>query len=346
MSQEGSKYYVDHNSGKTQWDRPTVSNAVRSATLPRAGQQYAFAMIKPHDPHSLSVNWNWLYIMFGMREARSGPSLLSLVCLPIAEAESSAVSHAQLDAVKSKASGDSLNNIFGLGLLRGQVDTWISRPMTSAVGPYQNSKIQDGAPVVVSFDLDSLTVGTIAAEQLGETVVKGMGGQVSMGGMGHYSMLQAMTDGSANLSQGYGLLWRPEDEDTGMLYVEFLRSDEGNHFQHDTVPGMRLLYETAARAEAPYGGFYCAVHPGRVIAHAMFRNMFLTDTLETLRWHMAVLYPEAVTLTDVQFVDEGGRVIPEGDKRLWEGYAFDKLERKEVRVTVRGREVMVVDTRG
>ena len=78
----------------------------------------------------------------------------------------------------------------------------------------------------------------------------------------------------------------------------------------------------------------------------MFRNMFLTDTLETLRWHMAVLYPEAVTLTDVQFVDEGGRVIPEGDKRLWEGYAFDKLERKEVRVTVRGREVMVVDTRG
>jgi hypothetical protein len=64
MSQEGSKYYVDHNSGKTQWDRPTVSNAVRSATLPRAGQQYAFAMIKPHDPHSLSANSrNWLYIM-------------------------------------------------------------------------------------------------------------------------------------------------------------------------------------------------------------------------------------------------------------------------------------------
>jgi len=126
-----------------------------------------------------------------MREARSGPSLLSLVCLPIAEAESSAVSHAQLDAVKSKASGDSLNNIFGLGLLRGQVDTWISRPMTSAVGPYKNSKIQDGAPVLVSFDLDSLTVGTIAAEQLGETVVKEMGGQESMGGTGHYSMLQA-----------------------------------------------------------------------------------------------------------------------------------------------------------
>jgi hypothetical protein len=75
------------------------------------------------------------------------------------------------------------------------------------------------------------------------------------------------------------------------------------------------------------------------------RNMFLTDTLETLRCHMAVLYPEAVTLTDLHFVDFRGLVIPEGDERLWEGYAFDKLKCREVSVTVRGQEVMVVDTR-
>ncbi len=104
-----------------------------------------------------------------------------------------------------------------------------------------------------------------------------------------------------------------------------------------------MLYETAARDEVPYGGWYCAVHPERVVAHATFRNMFLTDSLAALRWHMAVLYPEPIALGDVEFEDACGVRIPEGSARLWEGYAFGQLMRGEVRVRVRGKHVPVLD---
>lgn len=256
----------------------------------------------------------------------AGANLLSLVCVPIAEAGTASLSDTHLQAAQSKASGDTLNNM---------VLSWVSRPTTkSTVGPFQDLKIRPGAPVVVSFDLDSFSVGMIASDQIGQAFV-GSGSSTSM--------LSAMTDSTANMSQGYGLLREGEEEDTGMLHVEFPRSDEGTYFANADVPGVRLLFETQAREGIPYGGFYCAVHPARVMAHATFRNMFVTDTLDTLRWHMAVLFPEPLEITDVTFSDASGQAIPEGDARLWQGYAWGQLMRGEVSVEVCGRKVLVLD---
>ena len=91
----------------------------------------------------------------------------------------------------------------------------------------------------------------------------------------------------------------------------------------------------------------------------MFRTALVTDSLEQLRWVIALVWPGPIALSDVVLVDTSkraggagavaGRLPAPGaalsGSALAEGYGAAKLLGGEVELRVMGRPVAVVDAR-
>mmetsp|Transcript_21851 Transcript_21851/g.35070 ORF Transcript_21851/g.35070 Transcript_21851/m.35070 type:complete len:284 (-) Transcript_21851:231-1082(-) len=257
---------------------------------------------------------------------RRSPELISLVCIPLDDA-TQAADGTRLSAIQATATGDTLKEFVEFGLM-----PHIERSTSTAVGVCDSSKRTLGAPVVVSFDMDGLSQGLIAGEQVGQHL-SGMPVQ------GQDAAQDAMRDATANLAQNYGILWEQSED---FYNIEIPRATEYSTYQAENCSDIQYLYQTEPAAGMPHGGHYIRARNTRMLAHATYRNMLLTDTVGELRWHMAVLWPSPLTLTDIVLVEKGVE-IPIDSGKLDEGYGTQKFLDGTIQVYIYGKPIKILD---
>lgn len=97
-------------------------------------------------------------------------------------------------------------------------------------------------------------------------------------------------------------------------------------------------------ARQPVESYRANVDRSRVVAHASFRNVFLVTTLEDVRTDVCLLWPRAVDVDDVRFVDATtGAPLPDAALRTT---TFRRWLDGEVRLSVAGVDVSVCDPTG
>jgi hypothetical protein len=314
---DGIPYYVDHNTKTSQWASPMANQAAHN----HLEGDWAFSFIRPFDPHS------GLKTVFSLSKGvRRGAELTSLVCVPVQQGTSN-LDSSHLAARKAHATGASLNEGVEFGIM-----PYVEQITHKQVGDRNATKSFMGAPVVVSFDLDAFSKGLIAAEQVGGHVA----------GVRSDLAQDLVRDSNANLCQSYGFLW----EEAGDYYrIEIPRATESSTYQASDDHVVQYLYQTAPSETSPHGGHYIQARKDRVMAHATFRNMFLTDSAESLRWHMALVWPAPLSLSDVMLVHKGRR-LEEGSDELYLGYAAQKFLDGDLEVHINGKRVQVLDPQG
>ena len=316
---DGIPYYVDHNTKTTQWESPMANQAAHNHN--HVEGEWAFCIIRPYDPHS------GLKTAFSLSKGvRRGAELTSLVCVPVQQGTSN-LDSSHLAALKANATGASLNEGIEFGIM-----PYVEQIAYKQIGDKNDTKCFMGAPVVVSFDLDAFSKGLIAAEQVGGHLA-GFRSDLAQG---------LARDSNANISQSYGFLW----EDAGDHYrIEIPRATESSTYQASDDHIVQYLYQTAPSEMSPHGGHYIQARKERVMAHATFRNMFLTDSAESLRWHMALVWPAPLALSELALVQKG-RQLEEGSDELYEGYAAQKFLDGDLEVHINGKRVQVLDPQG
>ena len=179
---------------------------------------------------------------------------------------------------------------------------------------------------------------------------------------GMYSLLgggvgQAIIDRNANPMQTHATVEDVITDDAGnatslnVLVPGIYREDWGLIMRQTFIDGRPGIIDNAlafaaaqAVAEAQRGQFYRAnVDVSRVVAHARWRNCFLTTTLGEAARDLAMLLPFPITADELDFVHvQSGRSLGDEAERTSIRTVFDG----EVSICVRGEPVQALDPTG
>ena len=296
--------------------------------------EWSFCVIKPDDLHS-----KWFSIA---REIRRGPGLVALVCVP--NGRDRLQTAARGSGVQ--ATGTALNEMLEIGLLSVQ--------RADDRGELNTRKMVVGSPVVVRFNFESsVAYKHIWWEKL-QNIFMPLFMRVVVDNFVMKSIFksdfrfnataispeiqQAIMSVEANLGQGNGFL---REEDRFFFYVEIPRSSESAVLSYDDDDVVKHLGQTHAHPDFPYGGHYLQVRKDRVMAHAAFRNALETDGLDELRWHLAMVWPGPIALSDIVLLQRGTNL----PAKSVGGYAANELAKGDVEVYIHGRRISVIDAR-
>lgn len=236
---------------------------------------------------------------------KRGPDVYSLVTVRTEPSESGIFKGVSDAGMVEK----SIQACIGQGGLRfnGFLSFTDYKHATGQHGKRNTAKLIPGAPVVVNLEL-----GFDFFYQV------------------FYVMGNNISSTAANVGQGYGKIVEvftgPDGEiQSANVAFEGVWSDMWSE-------AVQLHYLTDE-------GFYANVPAQRLLAHASFRNVLMTTSLDYLQWEMALLWPEMVSLDEVVFKDvKTGAVIPPRRPNRIRGF----LE-GEVAVEIRGQRVPVLD---
>eukprot|EP00746_Dinoflagellata_sp_MGD_P130546 gnl/MRDRNA2_/MRDRNA2_644639_c0_seq1.p1 gnl/MRDRNA2_/MRDRNA2_644639_c0~~gnl/MRDRNA2_/MRDRNA2_644639_c0_seq1.p1 ORF type:complete len:107 (-),score=16.14 gnl/MRDRNA2_/MRDRNA2_644639_c0_seq1:135-413(-) len=81
------------------------------------------------------------------------------------------------------------------------------------------------------------------------------------------------------------------------------------------------------------------------MAHANFRNVFLSQNVDDVRWELALLWPEVVSLEDITFsvkVDGDDKIIPKDSPQL-KTRNLRQIMDGDVSVWIQGVKIPVLD---
>ena len=292
------------------------------AKATRQASANVFCIVKPYDKHDSWASWLNPFIV-----QRHGPALYSLLCVPAGSNIDNAASAAQTGQTHM----DGGNSLF--------LPTFSNNQPSQARGSSNEQKLlHAGAPVVVYQD------------KLPDMYYL-LGGGV-MGGVG-----QAIIDRNANPMQTHATVEDVITDDAGNatslnVLVPGIYVEEWGHIMRQTAidgrPGIinnALAFAAAqAVAEAQRGQFYRAnVDVSRVVAHARWRNCFLTTTLGEAKRDLAMLLPFPITANELDFVHvQSGRSLGDEAERTSIRTVFDG----EVSICVRGEPVQALDPTG
>jgi len=313
--------------------------------------EWALCVVTPTDPHN-----NWGLSLF--KKNRTGPDLFAVVCVP--RAPDPAQTRARARHVHAR--GGALNEMLTAGVLDVQ--------HAGDEGRLNARKMIAGAPVAVRFEFkSSVAYKHIWFERILNVLVPFVLNTLGNALMAYLKssfrfnvkplkpvMGAAVLETNANIAQAHGFL---RQHDTDFCYMEVPRASENAVFSYDNDEVARYLGQTDAAADMPYGAHYLQVRRDRVVAHARFRTALLTDSLEELRWIIALVWPGPIALSDVVLVDNskraGGPGVVAGclpasgsvlsGSVLAEGYGVAKLLKGEVEVRVFGIPVAFIDAR-
>ena len=295
------------------------------AKAKRQASANVFCIVKPYDKHD-----SWASKLNPFIVQRYGPALYSLLCVPAGSNIDNAASAAQTGQTHM----DGGNLLF--------LPTFSNNQPSQARGSSNEQKLlHAGAPVVVyqeKLPVDGLDSWTLSA-LLG-------------GGVG-----QAIIDRNANPLQTYATVEDVITDDAGnatslnVLVPGIYREDWGLIMRQTFIDGRPGIIDNAlafaaaqAVAEAQRGQFYRAnVDVSRVVAHARWRNCFLTTTLGEAARDLAMLLPFPITANELDFVHvQSGRSLGDEAERTSIRTVFDG----EVSICVRGEPVQALDPTG
>ena len=303
------------------WTREHALGAVERACA--INGNWSFCVIDPNDPHS---RWFSLF-----REIRRGPGLIALVCAPNGRDQV----QTQARASGVQATGGALNEMIEIGVLNVQ--------HARDKGGQNARKLVLGSPVVVHLEFSSSTASrSIFWDTVFVTVVNVLLEVISGSRRGprleHGLVQEGVLNAEANLSQAHGFL---REEDSDFFYVEIPRSSENAVFSYDDDDFAKHLGQTHPDPDMPYGGHYLKVRKDRVAAHSAFRTALITDPLDQLRWHLAMVWPAPISLSDIVFLERGSQLAPNMDK----AYGVSRLISGDIVVKIHGRRIPVLDAR-
>ena len=168
---------------------------------------------------------------------------------------------------------------------------------------------------------------------------------------------QAIIDRNANPMQTHATVEDVITDDAGnatslnVLVPGIYREDWGLIMRQTFIDGRPGIIDNAlafaaaqAVAEAQRGQFYRVnVDVSRVVAHARWRNCFLTTTLGEAARDLAMLLPFPITANELDFVHvQSGRSLGDEAERTSIRTVFDG----EVSICVRGEPVQALDPTG
>ena len=288
------------------------------AKATRQASANVFCIVKPYDKHD-----SWASKLNPFIVQRHGPALYSLLCVPAGSNIDNAASAAQTGQTHM----DGGNLLF--------LPTFSNNQPSQARGSSNEQKLlHAGAPVVVYQDK--------------------LPGMYSLlgGGVG-----QAIIDRNANPMQTHATVEDVITDDAGnatslnVLVPGIYREDWGLIMRQTFIDGRPGIIDNAlafaaaqAVAEAQRGQFYRAnVDVSRVVAHARWRNCFLTTTLGEAARDLAMLLPFPITANELDFVHvQSGRSLGDEAERTSIRTVFDG----EVSICVRGEPVQALDPTG
>ena len=288
------------------------------AKAKRQASANVFCIVKPYDKHD-----SWASKLNPFIVQRYGPALYSLLCVPAGSNIDNAASAAQTGQTHM----DGGNLLF--------LPTFSNNQPSQARGSSNEQKLlHAGAPVVVYQDK--------------------LPGMYSLlgGGVG-----QAIIDRNANPMQTHATVEDVITDDAGnatslnVLVPGIYREDWGLIMRQTFIDGRPGIIDNAlafaaaqAVAEAQRGQFYRAnVDVSRVVAHARWRNCFLTTTLGEAARDLAMLLPFPITANELDFVHvQSGRSLGDEAERTSIRTVFDG----EVSICVRGEPVQALDPTG
>ena len=290
------------------------------AKATRQASANVFCIVKPYDKHD-----SWASKLNPFIVQRLGPAIYSLLCVPAGSNIDNAASAAQTGQTHM----DGGNLLF--------LPTFSNNQPSQARGSSNEQKLlHAGAPVVVYQD------------KLPDMYYLLGGGR----GVG-----QAIIDRNANPMQTHATVEDVITDDAGNatslnVLVPGIYVEEWGHIMRQTAidgrPGIinnALAFAAAqAVAEAQRGQFYRAnVDVSRVVAHARWRNCFLTTTLGEAKRDLAMLLPFPITANELDFVHvQSGRSLGDEAERTSIRTVFDG----EVSICVRGEPVQALDPTG
>ena len=290
------------------------------AKATRQASANVFCIVKPYDKHD-----SWASKLNPFIVQRLGPAIYSLLCVPAGSNIDNAASAAQTGQTHM----DGGNLLF--------LPTFSNNQPSQARGSSNEQKLlHAGAPVVVYQD------------KLPDMYYLLGGGR----GVG-----QAIIDRNANPMQTHATVEDVITDDAGnatslnVLVPGIYREDWGLTMRQTFIDGRPGIIDNAlafaaaqAVAEAQRGQFYRAnVDVSRVVAHARWRNCFLTTTLGEAARDLAMLLPFPITANELDFVHvQSGRSLGDEAERTSIRTVFDG----EVSICVRGEPVQALDPTG
>ena len=294
-------------------------------------QRETFAIVRPFDS-----NDSWDAVANPFKVQRKGPDLYSLLCIQADDA-----SGTEFDGVNDKSLADAARSADdGQTRMHGGnlyfMPTFENHP-SSCRGAFDKQKLQPGAPVVIYQNFEASASDSIMATVLG----------------GEFG--QAVIDRHANPMQTYATIEcvHPGADGEAASSVDVIvpgifRDDWGGTMRavaadHSSNPVVHGLTAAAAQlhVETTRGQFYRAnVDMDRVIAHARFRNVFMTTRLSDAAHELAMLWPAPVSVADIEFSDViSGALLGDAAKRTTVRAIIDG----EVSVRISGASVEVLD---
>ena len=290
---------------------------VARAKATRQASANVFCIVKPYDKHD-----SWASKLNPFIVQRHGPALYSLLCVPAGSNIDNAASAAQTGQTHM----DGGHLLF--------LPTFSNNQPSQARGSSNEQKLlHAGAPVVVYQD--TLPLYSLLGGGVGEAII----------------------DRNANPMQTYATVEDVITDDAGnvtslnVLVPGIYREDWGLIMRQTFIDGRPGIIDNAlafaaaqAVAEAQRGQFYRAnVDVSRVVAHARWRNCFLTTTLGEAARDLAMLLPFPITANELDFVHvQSGRSLGDEAERTSIRTVFDG----EVSICVRGEPVQALDPTG
>ena len=292
------------------------------AKAARTASKNMFCIVKPEDKHD-----SWVSTFNPLKVQRHGPAIYSLLCVP----PGSSIDNAASAAEDGQTHMDGGNLLF--------LPTFSNAQPSHVRGSNNAQKLSHpGAPVAIYQE----ELPMAGSGSWGMSAMLG-------GGVG-----QAIIDRNANPLQTYATVEDVITDDAGnvtsvnVLVPGIYREEWGHIMRQTAIDGRSGLMENAlafaaaqAVAEAQRGQFYRAnVDVSQVVAHARWRNVFLTTTLGEAAKELVMLWPSSITVNELEFVDvQSGRSLGDEAKRTSIRTLFDG----EVSLCVGGAPVQTLD---
>jgi len=300
------------------------------AKAARAAKSNVFCIVKPDDQ-----NVCWVTTINPMKVQRAGPALYSLLCIA---ADDQAIINDSSVETAARAADEGQTRMHGGNFF--MLPTFSNNEPSHATGEFNAQKLRHpGAPVTIYQQ--ELPSGPGSIGSWGVAAMLG-------GGVG-----QAVIDRNPNPLQTHATVEHVvNDADSVDVLVPGVYREEWGHIMRQTAlesshgVAVNALGFVAAQAvaEAQRGQFYRAnVETSRVVAHARWRNVFLTTTLREAARDLAMLWPAPITTNEFDFVDvQSGRSLGDEAKRT----SIRSLFAGEVSVRVDGAPVAALDPTG